>query len=324
MSAGNGHDDLEPIDFLQLPLAIGSFIFFKFTRQLMRGFVALHSRFRRKQPAAWRLVSSDLLKVPLSLTVMMTKAPRWNTHAQIAMAGPVDIASEFEIECEEGDSAGDAWSLVLYRLQDKTEQRLSPDNGGVSAGRYGLSTRPGRYTLVMRCYDFEDNVRFPIVRVDGRKCVDACEFSADLNSFYRDLRSRSNGFYKALNYYVYSMLKFSAYLPDAFIKSEYLPVGDPGNGFFFGTARAYTALQISVKRGVLDSFNVYFTLYDRASFPVDWRRISSQLVVTPVNEKKGFYLIRLRPKSGDQVVLESDSIVVESIEKHKQANTGHV
>ena len=135
----------------------------------------------------------------------------------------------------------------------------------------------------------------------------------DLNQFYKQLHERKNWFYSCLNYYVYTMLRFRQWLPGSFVEKQYLPAGDAGMNFKYGDLGQGMALQMNIKADLLSVYDVFFTQYDRASFPVYWQKITDQEVTTPVSKKSGYYLIRLLQKSGITSISIDENFVIETV-----------
>ena len=290
-------------DFLKIPLAIGSFVFFKTMRFVMRGFVALMNRLRRGKPAAWRVISADLIGKPLALPVLMTRAPRWNPHAIIGTAGPLNVRSSVSVHIGQANASAAIWGFVLQRENGGEEVRLSSvEETGASWKTFQVPA--GNYTLVVRYYHPGRDIKLPAIRIDGRDHVEAKTIDPDNNRFYESLAQRTSWLYRWLNFYVYSMLRFADWLPGSFVKKEFLPAGDPGMKYHYGATRRNTVLHISVKPELSASYSVYLTRYNRASFPVDYRELRTADTSLDTGENDGYYLIRLLPQKGGRTDLE--------------------
>lgn len=285
------------MDYAQIPLAIGSFLFFRLMRFVLRGFVALINRARRGKANIWRVVSADLIGKPLALPVFMTKAPRWNPHAIMAMAGPLVVKSSITIHIAQADESAKIWGLVIQPMGQGREVRVSA--GGEKDGPWKTLPLPaGDYTLVMRYYRPRKQTSLPAIRIDEHDLVAAKTVDPDNNRFYRSLSQRSNWLYVWLNFYVYTMLRFADWLPESFVTKEYLPAGDPEMRYEFGALRRNTALRISVRQEALSDYAIYFTRYTRASFPVMSQEIDSAEYTIAAAEEDGYYLIRMLLRPG--------------------------
>lgn len=300
-------------DFLQIPFAIGSFIFFNVVKLFMRGFVAAINRARRGKPPVWRIVSGELLGKPMTLPVFMTKAPRWNTHAIIAMAGPLKIESSVDINVAQANKSATTWSLSLQPLQSGKEVRLSSVDVEKEESWISLETPSGYYTAVIRYYNVSETPSLPEIKIDGQVLVDVMPLDANTNQFYKHLHERKNWFYSGLNFYAYTMLRFRKWLPDSFVNKQYLPAGDAEMTFKYGDLRQGAALQINLKADLLSAYDVFFTQYSRASFPVYWREITEQETTTPVSEKAGYYLIRFLQKPGAVKISIEESFEIATV-----------
>ena len=291
----NSMTQIRVADVVQIPMAIGSYVLQKIVKQAMSGLVALGNRSAKAGSLGWRVLSGDLLNRPFSLAIFMTKAPRWNTHAVIGMAGPLELGNSLSIQADCSPDA--SWSLVLHSANGGSEQSVSSSREAEAPIWQTIETRPGRYTLVIRYYRWGDRLCFPAIKVDGKQVLEEREIDKEANLFYDGLRNRRNAFYVALNYYVHTMLRFSAVLPERFIKSEYVPAGDSGMLFDFGASLKGSALQVSLKPELLSDFDAYLTLYDRASFPVYWTKLTEPVHTTARISENGHYLIRLRSRN---------------------------
>lgn len=300
------------LDYAQVPLALGSFAFFRLVRLVLRGFVALTNRSRRGKPGTWRIVSGDLVGKPLALPIFMTKAPRWNPHAVIGMAGPLAVRSSITVDTAQAGESAETWGLAIQPMGHGREVRL-PSAGERGAPRATLQLPAGDYMLVMRYYGPRGRASFPAIQVDGRDQVAARAFDADNNRFYASLPERSGWLYAWLGYYVYTMLRFADWLPASFVTKEFLPAGDPEMQYEFGAVRRGTALRISMRPEVLSSYAVYFTRYNRASFPLLWQEIDNPECTIPGAGDDGYYLIRLLLRKGRPELSTRELLTVSDI-----------
>jgi len=284
-------------DYAQIPLALGSFVFFRLVRFKMHIFVALVNRLRRGQAAAWRVVSADMIGKPLTLPVFMTKAPRWNPHAIIGMVGPLAVKSSITVRTGQADESAEMWGLVVQPTGRGRQERVT-SGGGTDVPWKTLRLPAGHYMLVMRYYGAGKQVSFPAIRVDEHDQVGSKAIDPDNNQFYGSLSQRMNWLYIWLNYYVFTMLRFADWLPKSFVTNEYLPAGDPGMKYKFGAMRRNTALRIDARSELLADYAIYFTHYNRASFPVASQEISSSECTVGDAKEDGYYLIRLLARKG--------------------------
>jgi len=291
----NSMTQIRVADIVQIPLAIGSYVFQKTVKQVMRGLVSLGNRSAKVNSLGWRVLSGDLLNRPFSLAIFMTKAPRWNTHAVIGMVGEMELGRSLSIQTD--CSPGASWTLVLHNANGEAEQHISSSQEAEASGWQALEITPGLYTLVIRCYSWDDRLCFPAIKVNGQLVVNELKVDKEANRFYDGLRNRRNAFYVALNYYVHTMLRFSSILSKQFVKSEYVPAGDSGMLFNFGAALKGNALRIDLTLELLADFDAYLTLYDRASFPVYWTQLTEPVYTTARITENGHYLIRLRSRA---------------------------
>jgi len=118
----------------------------------------------------------------------------------------------------------------------------------------------------------------------------------DINDFYYNLRNRKNWFYFCLHYYIFTLLRLRKWLPESFVRKEYLPVGDPTLNYFYGAIRKGESIKVDLNSLLLNSYEIYLSLYDRASFVLCFYQINEHNHITEPVEDDGFYLFRIRQK----------------------------
>lgn len=276
----------------EIPLALLSYGFYKVIRLFMRQFVRLFPTVGRQKNDVWRILNAEALQARFVLPVMMTSAPRWNTHAIIAIAGPWFVNNSIRLVFPEVVEASMSWTV--NRITD--HEIVASGNVCNDSGPQTITLSPGSYRLTLRFYDCHSAVKLPVVEVDGVKAVAAMAVPADTNNFYHDLVQRSNPFYLGLHYYVASLLRYRKWLPQSFIEQEYLPVGNPQTKFYYDFLRAGESLTITLEPELLQTHNLYFTLYNRASFPVSWYPLQDREYKTTPCQTDGTYLIRVHSK----------------------------
>jgi hypothetical protein len=287
----------------QLPVAILSYLFFKATRFCLRRLVKLHYRFHARRAQQWQVFSEEFLSRPLVLPVIMVEGPRWNTHALIAQTGPFRVGREIRIHLPLANRPAKSWTIVVYRFPGQRTVAAvgSPD---VSSDEPWLTIplTPGRYILVLRYYQWSDDVRLPEVWVDGSQAVDAAPIPPDANEFYCRLAARRSLFYRLLHDYVYVMLRYKDRLPRRWVEKEFLPVGNPETQFLYGALPRGKRLRIEVPPWVHANCDVYLTLYDRASFPVVWNEVAELEYETPRVVQDSMFLLRILSRTATDAV----------------------
>jgi hypothetical protein len=220
----------------QVPLAALSYLLNKVTKHGLMALLQFYWKRRGTvEGAGWRPLGAATFARSLVLPLHLTIAPRWNPHALIATCGPVLIRERLEFHLETVAKAAGYWSCVVYQFpNNRTQTRIGALDGPFPAPWVCVPLAPGMYTVTMRYYDWRDEVVFPEIRVDGQTASRAQPVDPGINAFYQQLSRRENFFYLALNYYIYPMLRLRHLLPEAFVHREYLPVGDPGNIFYYG------------------------------------------------------------------------------------------
>lgn len=284
-------------------LAFCSFIFYKVTKFIIGNLFTLYLSISKKQAKQWRILSEKVIKSPLSLPVLMTKGPRWNTHAIIGTLGPFSVQETITVDIATIEASSRSWVLVVYRFPDyATITSLDSLTFKATSPQYDLSLKTGKYSLGLRYYDYGWNgqvnhsIIMPSIAVDGVPYVEKTPVEANVNDYYKTLIQYNNSFYFALHYYIFTLLKNKHQLPAEFIKSEFLPVGAPDTEFVFNYLNKGQALQIEVAENILHCFKVYFTQYVRSSLPIHSQEITETHTLIPAINDNGYYLFRIRRK----------------------------
>ncbi len=280
----------------EIPLACLSFLFYKAMKFVIGNLFTIYLAINQEKASQWRVLSAEMLNSPLSLPVLMTKGPRWNTHAIISTLGPFKVESELSLDTEIAKNSSQSWIAILYSFPGyKTIATL--ESGKCQGDKWeSLELSPGKYTIGLRYYGCSEEVRSPIIKVDGKEIVDSQNIPADVNQFYHHLQERNSWFYLGLHYYIYTLLRLRKWFPESFVKREFLPVGATDTQFFYGNLEPGQSLQLEVDSLILSDYNIYFTRYNRASFPVSWFQLQDEKQISEAIETKGFYLIRIRQR----------------------------
>lgn len=291
----------------EIPLAVLSFLFYKLMKFVIGNLNTIYLYFNQEKACQWRVLSAETLKNPLSLPVIMTKGPRWNTHAIVGTLGPFSVNSSIDFERESADMSAKSWFAVVYSFPYyQTISNISSDSSQSEDQSSLLSLKPGKYSLIFRYYKCSEKVVLPAVIVDGVKIVNSQACPTDVNSFYDSLINRDNWFYRSLHYYIFTVLKWQKFLPQSFVRREFLPVGAPDTEYFYGDLLQGEILQVGVSSAVLSCYDVYGDIYHRSSFPVSWWQQQTETHKTAPIASNGFYLIRVRKKSSSSAYLDSD------------------
>jgi hypothetical protein len=269
-------------------LAALSWLFFHATRLLLHVPQRAAMLVLSRQPLKWCPLGPEVLRRPLALPVVMTSGPRWNPHAVIATAGPVLVERVLTIDRKPADASAKLWTVVVHNFPDFYPVASTGSSSPLSE----IRLRPGRYVLALRYYEYGNEIELPAVTVDGGRVIPSRKLAADPNSFYRDLHLRGGFFYRCLHYYVFEMLRLRDRLSDSFVRREYLPARNPETQFQFGFLRRGDHVDLAVVRPLLPAHVVYLTIYNRASFPVYWCKVTETDLASPPAAADGFYLIR--------------------------------
>lgn len=285
-----------------------SFGFYRATRFGVRW---LLRRRGLKQPATvarWEFLDRRTLREAFPLLVCMTTGPRWNTHAFAATVWPLQVQRTLKIHAATAAKSAASWTVVV---------NAAPTNRAVaSVGSVNFSGEdpwhtadlgPGMYRLILRYYNWHDGAELPPVEVDGAPVVNATAVPADANDFFPELSKRNNFFYLCMHSYVCTLLRYRRFFSPSFVRREYLPVGNPETGFHYGHLQAGTRLNIELESGLLQTHDVYFTAYNRASFPILWYQLLESGHTSEPIRFNGTYLIRVHPKKETQEAGQTDS-----------------
>lgn len=284
--------------FLEIPLALLSFLFYKVMKFMIGTLYTIYLKTNKKNACQWRVLSAENLQSPLSLPVLMTKGPRWNTHAIIGTLGPFEVQESLAIDAEIANRSAQSWIAVIYSFPSYQTVTSIESNQLTSQEKWAtLNLKSGRYSIGLRYYHWSESVSLPAIKVDGKIFVNSQSVTSNNNDFYYDLIKQKNWFYSSLHYYIFTVLRLRKWLPESFIRNEYLPVGAPDTQFLYGYLLRGQILEIKTITSVINNNNLYLTIYDRASLPVSWSQIKEEKYVSKPIESNGFYLIRIRPQS---------------------------
>jgi hypothetical protein len=296
----------------QLPLSAASWLFFHLTRFLLGRLYTWSLSKMTVEAHEWNVLSERNLARPLVLPIVATKGPRWNTHAVIVTAGPVEVRRSLSLRVAGARDSAASWSIVVYANPGfETIASVESDAVPAAAEWQEVALEPGRYSLNLRYYEPTAAAAAPAVLADGVPVIQPLPVPADSNDFYATLAERRrHWFYAAIHYYVFHMLRFRRGLPEAFVRREFLPVGDPATVFRFGHLWAGERVAIETAPELLAAYRLYLTLYDRSSFPVASLIVDRSPWQAPAAAQDGYYLLRLRRRAGVGAEIGEGSLAV--------------
>lgn len=282
---------------LEIPLAILSFIFYKIVKFIIGILYTIFLFITKDKASQWRVLSAQTLESFLSVPVLMTKGPRWNTHAIIGTLGPFRVQETITLDLNILKQSAQSWIVVIYSFPGyQTITNLDSNQVNSQENWISISVKPGLYSIGLRYYHWSDFQELPMVKVDGELLVKSETISPNVNNFHQNLIQNKNWFYLALHYYIFTILKYRKWLPESFVKQEFLPVGAPDTEFIYGYLEKGQSLKIITDPLIINHYDIYFTTYDRSSFPLNWCQITEEIYVTKPIESNGYYLFRLRKK----------------------------
>jgi hypothetical protein len=293
----------------EIPLALMSFVFYRITRFCVQRLIHLNAIVSTAQSRRWRVFSAQEARSPLNLLAVMTSGPRLNTHAIVATVGPLHVKRTLRIHVAAAARSAAAWTVVVYTAPS---HRTAASVGSLGTPNreswQAITLPPGRYRLALRYYHWSNGVELPAVDVDGIEAVPRRIVLPNVNDFYNDLSKRSNLLYLCLHYYVGTLLRYRALLPQSLVEREYLPVGNPETTFYYGFLSRREALAVDLDARLLQTHDVYFTLYNRASFPIQWYALTEPQHITSPSACDGTYLIRIHRRAQSTEPFAHDSV----------------
>ncbi|MBE9128141.1 MULTISPECIES: DUF6208 family protein [unclassified Coleofasciculus] len=282
----------------EIPLAVLSLLFSRLLRFVMQSLSSFYLSSNPQQTPQWQLVSADFLAKPIKLLWAMSRA-RWNLHAIVAIVGPLEVKESISLDIQAAHKSAPSWTVVIYTPPNfKTITSISSLTISPSTSWETIKLQPGKYLLGLRYYHWSETVEFPTVKVDGVKIVEPQTIPAppDINKFYHTLIQRKNFIHVCLNYYVFPLLRFKGWLPQSFVKNVFLPVPNPETKFYYGALIAGESLEFQLEETLLKTHDIYFSLYSRECFPLDWYPIVEPKKATAPTPEKCFYIVRIHPK----------------------------
>ncbi|QEY31359.1 hypothetical protein EVJ50_02920 [Synechococcus sp. RSCCF101] len=315
----------------QLPVAIVSWLSFHISKSIISSLYKRHISRDPLRRTSWQLLSQQTFERAMSLPVLMTRGPRWNTHATIGTLGPVSIRRQLSVDTHEARNSADTWTVAVYAFPSfRTVAHLQSLDPESSDQWSTIDLAAGDYILGIRYYDLAPSARMPAVLADSEPVASPLAVDHGTNAVYNDLARHTTLFYRLIHFYVHPMLRLRGILPDRFIESEYLPAGDPCTLFRYDWFPADCSLEIEASSALLASFEIYVTVYNRASLPIHSCRLMASpvradasvtagdagsaaplsAITTPVLSCAGFYLIRLRPHTESFEPSLADDLVI--------------
>lgn len=295
----------------EIPLSLISFIFYKFNRYLIS---RLYRRFlasSANRSTTWRLLDRATLLMPISLPVLMTTGPRWNTHALIGTLGPLTVSRNISLCTSTCMNSASSWTGVIYRFPDfNTVSQFSSLSDHASHEWSSIVLPEGRYVLGIRYYGLSAKPEMPKVCVDDSLSIDGVKTPLDTNQVYANLIERSSFYYYFLHYYIFNLLRFRSLFAPSFVKREFLPVGDPDTTFRYGIIKKGRCLKVILSPSLFSGHRVFLTVYNRASLPFLSIEVKEKIWFSESLPFDGFYLFRIRPLSVGLPSVESNDLQV--------------
>ena len=281
----------------EIPLALLSFLFNKIMKLVIGNLFTVYLALNKNKASQWRVLSEKMINAPLILPVLMTKGPRWNTHAVIGTLGPFKVEEAIAINLKTASQSSHSWIAAVYSFPGyQTITSIESERVDAQGEWHTVKLAPGKYSLAVRYYHRTDSINYPEIKIDNELFVEAFNVPPDINSYYHNLINAKNWFYSSLHYYIFTILKLRDYLPESFVRKEYLPVGAPATHFAYNYLDSQQTLEIETQAEIIEQFDIYFTLYDRSSLPLTWCIITERKYVLSSQNRNGYFLLRIRPK----------------------------
>jgi hypothetical protein len=280
---------------IEISLAFLSFIFAKINKFLIGNLYTVYLSFNKKKSKQWRVINNELVSSNLNLGVLMTKAPRWNTHAIIGTLGPFSVNNSLTIDLKSANNSCQSWIAIFYNFPNyKTITTIESNQVNSEEDWQSINLAKGKYTIGLRYYNYYQKLVLPAVKIDEETLTTATEIPKDSNNFYHNLIHKKNLYFLAIHYYIYTIFKYRKYLPESFVQNEFLPVGATDTKFYYDYLDSGEILTIEIDEFTLNNYDIYVTLYDRCSLPISWFQVSQLKEKTSPLTNKGYYLIRVR------------------------------
>ncbi|HEY9878166.1 MAG TPA: DUF6208 family protein [Leptolyngbyaceae cyanobacterium] len=299
----------------EVPLGLLSFLFSRIVKWVLTFVSRYYNPASRRTEPEWQVVSTEFLKGPVKLLWTMSRA-RWNLHSLIAIAGPFTLSRSLTLDITSLSQSAKSWTAVIYTLQGyKTITSVGSLSVASDQTRETIVLPAGRYLVGVRHYQWTNPIQLPAIEVDGQ-CVLASQPLAappDFNQFYRNLKHRRGFLYTCLNFYVYPLLRYPLGLPHPFVKRTFLPVPNPETKFYYGALAQGESLLIQAPSTLLETHSLYFSLYTRDCFPLDWYPILQPQHTTQAMPEKGAYILRVHPKEAKSLDVEPELVHIQII-----------
>lgn len=269
----------------------------KLLRGVTRGLWGLRAVAAGRKTPAWQCLSEEMLSKPGALAVVMTNAPRWNPHAVIASAGPLQAKQSITIDAAAADGSAESWTVVVSSFPRlNAVGSVGAQDRPLSEGHTSFSVTPGRYTLALRYYAPNPNAVLPEVCVDGEVVIPGGPLPPNVNAFYQRLAEQTNSRWRWLALHVFHMLRHPEEYPPERTARVLLPVGNPETQFYYGLVPAGQSATVGLDPEILDEYGAYLTLYNTGSFPIYWQPVTTSQVIAPAQPEETLYLLRLQPR----------------------------
>jgi uncharacterized protein DUF6208 len=280
---------------LELPFALVSLALYLAVRALMRRAVRAHFAKRPELAASWRVVSRELLEKPIARIAAVATAPRWNTHAIVASAGPFVAKSSIAVQLAPVRRSAAAWAIVVHA--HPSQRPLMSFSGRQETEHAEVAVEPGSYMLMSRYYHPLDEPELPEVRIDGKPVVSACRVPRDANDFYPELSHRVGTIAIILHFHVVTLLRLSRLLPAELVRRHMAPVGAPNTVFLYGVIERGERMRLGARGSLRETHEIFYDLYGRDSLPFAWGEMDRDDVSTDPAPRTGFYLIRVQARA---------------------------
>ena len=276
---------------LRIPAAIASWMFFHGVKWLLNRL--RRTRERNQEMLAWSTLSEVCCR-PFALPYIMVTGPRWNPHALISRVGPFQVEHNLRLRAETAHASAQMWTLVISRASD-SHAVASIDSNRINRDHewHVQQLPPGRYTGILRYYEWTPDPHLPAIEIDSNHRIPQRRAPSTEHDYLSLLRDKDGLFYACLHYYVLEMLRLRRYLPESFVRQQYLPVGNPETAFCYGYLPPRRCRAITSHLDIPEGHRSYCTIYNRSSFPVRWAEVKSLPHHTPPAEATGSYLLRL-------------------------------
>jgi hypothetical protein len=278
----------------ELPVGLASLLVVKAGRRLLRArAVGRRGTEPPSRELGW-VGWSELNMGRSTLIRTMIVSPRWNPHAIQHLLGPLAVQRSLAIDVAAASRSARIWIISVYR--DGVAVHGLTNTSATSDGWHEISLSPGSYSLAVRYYGLRPGAGCPALVVDHQQCISEKSVEIERQGYRRfleSLRNRKGCGYRFLHSHAELAVRHRRWLGERFVRSVYLPYGNPDTAFVFGAIDAGEALRLELAADILAASSVHVVFINRSGFPMSWDDVPEPHYLSSPMRESGSYLIRV-------------------------------